>query len=184
MKYLTSFFLTLSVLSFNLHAEVVDNKDKVTGTPVMFETMNHMWFFIHDRNEYDNLTKNIPYGNKMTKNKVFLFELYGIDDIKIRDIKDKAKSKEFKFMVELNKSIKDKRSLISCFDYNNDKNIPICNVTVGNIDLAGHIIKNGISRFRAFKSNNEKLDGEYKTLMNSAKERQIGIWEPFYGIFK
>jgi hypothetical protein len=183
MKYLASFFLTLGVLSLSLNSYAIDKNEKVIGTPVMFETMNHLWFFIHDRSQYDNLTKNIPYGNKMTENKVFLFELYGVDDIKIRDVKDKEKSKEFNFMVELNKNIKDKRSVISCFDFNENKNIPVCNVTVGSIDLAGHIIKNGISRFKSFNRSNKELDSEYKKLMDMAKNNKIGIWEPFYGIF-
>lgn len=168
----------LIFMSFFTNAGVLSVRD-VDAKVILVDGLSTMWIEMANRSDFDKISKWSPIMSTRPDRKLIKIHLYGVEKIPREDFKS-AEDKQYIMYSRLNTSLKNRNVTVNCYETTIKRGFPVCQVSVGGIDLSSNIISSGNSRFFKEDARTKSLNIDYKKMENIAKDREIGIWEPFY----
>ena len=186
MKYfLFSIFIVVTVLTGSASSK---EKNKIIsysglGKIVVFAGLNQVWIQLSDKDEYSNISDRAPFRFKKPQHLTFLTQIYGVEEKFIQSVVNPEKDKQYQIMRVMSSTLIGRAVTMECFDRNDSLGIPICLFKISGKDLGLSLIGEGYSRFITKSTEETELTQVYRRIEESAKEKGLGIWEPYYGLF-
>jgi hypothetical protein len=173
----------LSPLFCHASGELAHDKPAVGEGEILFFTgLNQAWIHIYQKDFYTEISQKIQLKNRRPKELMILVEIFGVQEKKAENL-ESPNDKQQKLILTMNKKLKNVTVSMSCIAISQKSGSPVCEINIEKMNLGLSIIENGLSTYND-STQVPKLDKIYRDTYRIAKEKGIGIWEPFYGLFK
>lgn len=185
MTYIKTIIISVLLSPFFCYAGSTLNPDKPAtgeGEILFFTGLNQAWIHIYQKDFYTQITQKIQLKNRRPKEQMLLVELFGVQEKKLENL-ESPNDKQQKLILSMNRKLKNITVSMSCIATSQKTGSPICEMNIEKMNLGLSIVENGFSTYNP-SAIAPKLEPLYRETYKKAKEKGVGIWEPFYGLFK
>lgn len=178
MNFLKNTLIALTLFSGISNA----SENEFNAEVVLVESLSTVWVKFENKDDFKLLSEGVPPRNKRERYLAMPIYLYGIEKMDPEDIENKEKNKAFQAFLIMKDSLKNQNSKIKCVNQDEREGIRYCTMSINGIDISKEIISSGYSAFTREGEYNKDMDEKYKEYENQAKEKNLGIWEPYYSL--
>ncbi len=178
-----SIILAYSCLASSAFAE---NMEKIFPESFRFQAkvayqdeFPEFWIQIFEEKEFKKILSKTNGSNYKKQFQAYRVSIYGLKSETYTDTYSQLRDYHDNFI----KSV----VIDQVFDFNcigvNKKRQMVCEMFLGEQNVAKSMIKDGVSKFNIDKRLPESINGAYIDAENQAKENNLGVWQSFIGMF-
>lgn len=152
------------------------------GEILLFTGLNQVWVHIYQKDLYSAISQKAQIKNRRPREQMILIQLFGVQEKRALSTFS-PNDKQQKLIASLNEKLKNITVSMSCIYISPATGAPICELNIEKMNLGLSIIEFGFSTYINKVPDSEHMDKIYTETYKTAKEKGVGIWEPFYGLF-
>lgn len=150
---------------------------------LFFDDLSTMWVFVYSEDSFNKISSRSQQKLMSKKDRMLAINIFGIRKVERQESFSQTEKQQVA-LHEIEKRVKGRSASLNCIGVNKKTGSPVCEVIVGSVNLGLGMIENGISPFTQEGNIDSKIRKIYIDAQNYAKDEQIGVWEPFYGLFR
>lgn len=182
-KIISLLIFTMLIATAKAMSMTMASPLRAEGEILFFNDLSTVWVFVYSEDNFNKMTSKSKQKYLSKKDRILAINIFGIMKVeKLKSFNDTDNQQVA--LQEIESRIKGRSATLNCIGSTKKDGLPICEVIVGSVNLGMGMIENGISPFVQEGVINSQIRKIYLGAQESAKESQIGVWKPFYGLFK